>query len=292
MNLSVATLRKLVEVWAGAAVIAMCLCLVAESFTSNLAWLASSYFGGAIFTVNVAVGVGLALFFHAVGVMGRIVREFTRVKFSEPWELGLYWGAMSLLGTFAFASINQAFATTNPVRFVICAIVAAVAGYFSWSTKASRERDLVAESFRKTNFGFRSLRIYLLTWVLAVSVAILCANLSALPSYVDYNGAVWLLLTLLNLVFCTSIGLVTGYVLFAMNAFMLRNYISEGKLRGNKRVLLASRVIQVVGGGAVLAYVLASPTLEAVVAISFGFVISGVAWLATFKRLAADSIED
>lgn len=69
MNFSVATLRKLVEVWAGAAVIAMCLCLVAESFTSNLAWLGSSYFGGAIFTVNVAVGIGLALFFHAVGVI-------------------------------------------------------------------------------------------------------------------------------------------------------------------------------------------------------------------------------
>ena len=291
MNLSVATLRKLVEVWAGAAVIAMCLCLVAESFTSNLAWLASSYFGGAIFTVNVAVGVGLALFFHAVGVMAPIVRELTHVKFSEPWELGLYWGAMSLLGTFAFASINQAFATTNPVRFVICAIVAAVAGFFSWSTKASRERNLVAESFRKTNFGFRSLRIYLLTWVLAVSVAILCANLSALPSYVDYNGAVWLLLTLLNLVFCTSIGLVTGYVLFAMNAFMLRNYISEGKLRGNKRALLASRFIQVAGGGTVLAYICASSTFGAVLAISFGLVISAAAWIVTFRPLPAHSID-
>lgn len=291
MNLTVATLRKLVEVWAGAAVIAMCLCLVEESFTSNLAWLGSSYFGGAIFTVNVAVGVGLALFFHAVGVIAPIVSKFTRVKFSEPWELGLNWGAMSLLGTFAFASINQAFATTNPVRFVFCAIVASSAGYFSWSKKASRERERVAENFRKTKFSFRPLRSYLLTWVSAVSVAIFCAHLSVLPSYVEYNAALWLLSTLLHLVSCISIGLVTGYVLFAHNSFTLRNYVSDGKLRGNKKVLMASRVIQVVGGGTVLAYVFASPTTEAVVAISLGLVISGAAWLVTFRPLAANLIE-
>lgn len=291
MNLYVAPLRKLVEVWAGAAVIAMSLCLVTASFATNLGWLGSSYFGGSIFTVNVAAGVGLALFFHAVGVMAPIVREFTPVEFSESWQLGLSWGAMSVLGTFAFASINQAFATTNPVRFVICAIVASSAGYFSWSSKASREKERVAENFRKTKFSFRPLRNYLLTWVSAVSVAIFCTHLSVLPSYVKYNAALWLLSTLLHLVSCISIGLVTGYVMYSLNSFTLRNYVFDGKLRGNKKVLMASRVIQVVGGGTVLAYVFASPMLEAVVAISFGLVISGVAWLVTFKPLAAESIE-
>ena len=270
----------------------MGLCLLAESFSTNLSYLGSSYFGGFLLTVNVATGLGLALSFHAVGVMAPILREFIPAKFPDAWILGLSWGAMSLLGTFAFASMNQAFATTNPVRFAICAISAASAGYFSWEAKASRERERVAESFRKSKIGLRSLRSYLLTWVSAVSLAIFCANLAFLPSYFEYHGVLWFLLTLLNIVFCISLGLVTGYVLFTLNWFTVQNYVSDGELRGNKRMLFGSRILQVFGGGAVLAYLLAPAMPGLTAAVTLGLVISGSVWFVTFKSLKARSSEN
>lgn len=291
MNLFLAPLPRLINIWVGAALVVLFSKILGQSMAAGLGFLASSYFGGFLLIIHTTVAVVLALLFDAARKLAPLEKKLFRRQLPEAWRLALSLSAMILMGAFTFATLNSSFATDDPISFVICAIASTSASVLSLLTEASREKYRLARQFRRSLNGFKSLRTYLVTWGSAISIAVFGAALAVLPSYSEHNGALWLLFTALTLTFSLSIGLAAGYLNFEVSVSILRAYLTGTRFRRNKAFLVVSRSLQILAGGMVIAYVFAPSMLPAETVILFGLSGSLVVWLVTFRRLPDVEIE-
>lgn len=292
MNLFIAPLPRLIKIWASAALVVLFSNILGQSLASGLGFLASSYFGGFFLTVHASAAALLALIFNAARKLEPFAKKVFRRELPQIWRVGLSLSVMILSGTFTFAMLNSSFATDNPSSFIACVVASTTAAIFSFQTRASIEKYPAWREFRLSQKGLKSLRAYLATWVSAISIAIIVAAFAFLPQYNEYNQSLWALFTLLNLVFCLSIGLAVGYFNFAVSVSILRAYLTGKRFRGNKTALITSRSLQILAGGMVLAYVFAPSLLPAGTVILFGLSGSLVIWLATFHRIPDIAIEN
>lgn len=292
MNLFLAPLPRLINIWVSAALVVLFSKILGQSMAAGLGFLASSYFGGFLLLVHATVAVALALLFDAARKLEPLEKKLFRRQLPEAWRLALSLTAMILIGAFTFAMLNNAFATDNPSSFVICTIASTSASIFSLLTEASREKYHLARRFRRSLNGFKSLRTYLAAWASAVSIAVMGAAIAVLPSYSEYNGPLWLMFTALTLTFSLSIGLAAGYLNFEVSVSILRAYLTSTRFRGNKGVLIVTRILQILAGGMVIAYVFAPSMLPAETVILVGLSGSLVVWLVTFNRTPDIEIEN
>lgn len=287
----IAPLPRLIQIWVSAALAVLFSSILGQSLASGLGFLASSYFGGFLVTVHAAAAALLALVFNAASKLEPFAKKVFRRNLPQVWRVGLSLSVMILTGTSTFAMLNSSFATDNPSSFIACVLASTTAAIFSFQTRASLEKYLASREFRLSQNGLKSLRIYLATWASAISIAIIVAAIAVLPQYNEYNRSLWALFTLLNLLFCLTIGLVVGYLNFVVSASILRAYLTGTRFRGNKTALIVFRSLQILAGGMVLAYVFAPSLLPAETVILVGLCGSLVVWLVTFRRSPATAIE-
>jgi hypothetical protein len=292
VNLFLAPLPRLINIWVCAGLVVLFSKILGQSMAAGLGFLASSYFGGFLLIIHTTAAVVLALLFDAARKLEPLEKKLFRRQLPEAWRLALSLSAMILIGAFTFATRNSSFATDNPSSFVICAIASTSASVLSFLTEASREKYHLARQFRRSLNGFKSLRTYLVTWGSAISIAVLGAALAVLPSYIEYNGPLWLLFTALTLTFSLSIGLAAGYLNFEVSVSILRAYLTGTRFRRNMAFLVVSRSLQILAGGMVIAYVFAPSMLPAETVILLGLSGSLVAWLVTCHRTPDIEIEN
>jgi hypothetical protein len=282
MGLTVAPLHRLIEVWAGASAIVMALVVVERSFYRGIGFLASSYFGGAILSVHIIIGVVLASVVH----FGSRAIRFATTRLSKIiqgyWLWASFLGCMFLLGVFSFAMLYTGGFDELPLGFIWYISATLVALRFSWQDKAQVRRYIAVSAFRTKYLGYQSLCFYLVAWGISVSLSVIASSLVVLPSYTEYNRVLWLFETVLTLVFSVFFGLIFGYLFFSLDSHTAWA-LDVVTISSRRRTIYWFSALMHIGFGAlVLAYVYSASMLPLDAVLGFGLGLSSVTWLATF----------